>query len=174
MSKQSVLMLGGSAQRFHVGKSLHPVATEVVFAGLREDCKDLLGPGWYACVLLSDGTGVMRGNSLRTPKPSKDVTDRLVDIGVMLNRELHHGGHWVTAWAEEHIHMLWRDQDGDLQFTIEVDDPWMRVRLWPDTEFTDRAEVSMAQWKEHMRAAERKPDEVYRRALGEKAPSSLH
>ena len=167
-------IFGTTVKRVHCGRSLHRVPTEVVFAGLREDCAEFLGQGWYACVLLSDGSGVLRGNRERTKEPAQEVRDKMLAVAVMLNREQHNDGHWVIAWADGRLHMLWRDMDGDLQFVFEIDEPWVRVKDWPDTEFSARAEAGFRQWQEHMRAAERKPDELIRRALGEKPKTAIN
>ena len=165
-------IFGTTIRRVHCGRRLHRLPTETVFAGLLNDCVTFLAPGWYACVLLADGSGVMRGRMPSTREPAQDIRDKMMAIGEMLNRELDHLGHWIVAWAGGHLHMLWRDADGDLQFTCEIDEPWPRVKAWPDTVFAERAETSYQQWLEHMRAAERKQDETYRRALGEAPPTS--
>ena len=166
-------IFGTTVQRIHCGHALHRVPTEVVFASLRDDCLTFLGASWYACVLLSDGSGVMRGSRTTTRKPAQDVLDRMMEVAELLNREHHEGGHWVIAWAGARFHLLWRDGDGDLQFTVEVDEPWERVRGMPSTEISNRGVIGHAQWLEHMRAAERKPEETILRALGEKPHSAI-
>jgi len=169
----SLPIFGTTAVRLHAGRKLHNVRTEVVFASLLADCVTFLAPGWYACVMLEDGQGWMRGRLDTTRQPAQDVRDKLFAVAVMLNREHHQGGHWVTAWAGGRMHMLWRDKDGDLQFTFEIDEPWVRVRAWPDTEFSDRATKGYDQWVEHMKAMVFRSNEQFRRALGEQAPSSM-
>jgi hypothetical protein len=164
-------IFGTTTARVHVGRALHRVPTEVVFAGLREDCAYVMGKTWYACVLLEDGSGVLRGHRDLARRPAQDVVDKMVSIATKLNAEAHHDGHWVVGWADARLHMFWRDADGDLQFCGDCNEPWQRIRNWPDTMFAELAEGFYKQWVEHMRAAERKEGEMYRRALGEAAPS---
>ena len=129
-----------------IGQRLHDVPTHIVFSRLATDLTEYSSGPWWACVALSDGTLCMRGQIDGMAPPPGDVVEKMVEITVMLNRELHLRGHWVSAWADNEIAVFWRDGDGDLQFTQTFAEPWVRIRDWPVTEFAQRAQAAWSQW----------------------------
>lgn len=170
----SIPLIGETTIKVNLGKTLHHVPNEIVMAGLADDFRDVLEPGWYACVLLSDGRGALSGATPFTARPGDDVCERMMEVAGLLNREHHNGGHWITAWSGGIMHILFRDGDGDLQFCMEIDEPWVRVAPWPATEIASRAALAAAATREETRRMDARKGETYRRALGERAPSSVH
>jgi hypothetical protein len=114
-----------------------------------------------------------------------------------LNRELHHDGAWVLVFTdpkpvqlETVLHMathadyaryvfLWMDADGDVQFPME----WVEGQGGDLDDFSDvliaglqtlgkAAEHAYKMWTEAMRALDARPQEQFKRAAGERAPSA--
>ena len=142
----SVPVLGTTVRRINVGRALHMVPDEIVIRRLQSDIEYTAeGADWYAVVLLANGIGSIRGRGVKSPAPPEDVLERMVDLAVMLNREVHFGGHWVVFWADDRMHALYRDGQGNGLVSQKFDDPWARVKAWPVTDMAERCETAMAQ-----------------------------
>lgn len=115
------------------------------------------------------------------------------DVLRLLNRELHHDGAWVCVWThpmpvplESVIHinphseygryaLIWLDQDGDPQFTVEWErgittdlQDFAAVLLQGINATAQKAEAAWQIWRTYMREVlDPQPDQLIRRAQGE-------
>jgi hypothetical protein len=155
----------GMTVQFRVGKS-HKVPDHIVVRHLIDDLDEYCDGPWSAVLIKSNGAGILRC-AAGAPSVPGDVAEKMIAIADMLNRELHFEGHWVVAWADSEITLLWRDIDGDLQFTNTFAEPWARVRNWPVTEFVQRAQLAWSRWHDFtvhgldLRADQRRRDIVH-------------
>lgn len=142
----SVPVLGTTGRRLNVGRALHMVPDEIVVRRLASDLDYTAeGADWYAVVLFANGIGSIRGRGVKSPAPPPDALDRMVELAVMLNREVHFGGHWVVFWSDDRMQALYRDGQGNGLIAQKFDDPWARVKSWPLTDLAERCEAAMAQ-----------------------------
>lgn len=171
MSHDTIL-IGSTVRVVSCGRPLHRIPTQIALAGLQPTLMSLYGLAWYACVMFSDGRGTMRGPLTTTPRPAQDVIDRLFDIAVLANHSIAHDGHWVAVWDGSRMSMLWRDQDGDAQFTVDYDEPWTRVAPWSANDMVERAEAGYVAWAERMRAVDRRSQDTIKAAQGERSAAA--
>lgn len=136
------------AEPFYTPTRTHRIADSVVMASLRDDLDEFAGRGWYACLLLGSGHGIMRGAADWGRKPNVARRDLMREICVALNRQEHRGGHWVVAWntGDDEMVVLWRDKDGDLQFTVDFDDAWEEMRRAPVDLQVQRCVEAWIEW----------------------------
>ena len=166
---REIQIIGGEGARIiDCGQVLHRVPNEIATAGLTHQL-DSLFKSWFCCLMFTGGNGTLRGDGRKAPKPSREASERLVDLCVRVNRDLHHDGHWVGVWASSRIALLWRDGDGDSQFTIDFDEPWSRVRDWTVNEMAERAEGAHKEWLNRMRIVEQSRDATIKQAQGERS-----
>ena len=161
--ERTVPVLGTTGRMIDCGRRLHRVddglvilnlATQIEFAGE--------GAEWYAVVLRSDGRGVLRGRTEQTPAPPQDVLDRMVELAVLLNRELHYGGHWIVFWADDRMQALYRDGNGHGLAVVNYDDPWPRIAPIPVNDLAERCEKALATALPMMRDHGFRPGEATR------------
>lgn len=143
--EMTVPVLGTTGRMIDCGRRLHRVEDRMVIENLAPQI-EFAGEGaeWYAVVLRSDGRGVLRGRTEQTPVPPQDVLDRMVELAVLLNRDLHYGGHWVVFWADDRLQALYRDCNGHGLAAVNYDDPWARVSQWPASDMAERCEKAIA------------------------------
>lgn len=142
------------------GLRFHNIPDFIAQAQLDRDLTDLLGIGWYALLLKMWGDGIFAGYSHVTPIPPDDVLQKMLDVSKKLNRDLHHDGHWILAWHRaQRLALVWRDNDGALQFDIGCSDPWVYVQKWTDDDFAERAEAAWLEWAIRMQIVDVKPEQ---------------
>lgn len=170
-----LILLGTPARVMNAHRRLHSVPAEIVRAGLRADLDDLAeGTVWYSVIALEDGkiacapSAGARFRGLLVPDTAFDLMLRIATIA---NRDCHHDGHWIVAWAQDEIRAAWRDKNGDMEFTQEFADAWGRLARRPDSHFVEILEACHQKYREMIRELEIKPDQTFRRILGERAPS---
>lgn len=171
-----VLQYTGSEEFQHIGKT-HRVDDRCVLAGLPEDLVVTAGPHWYACVLGASGKGFMRGRQMFGAKPAAHECELLRTLCIRLNGEMPNDGHWVTVWnpAVDELVALYRDKDGDLQFTVDLAEREGTPTTANIDTYLQRCAEAFDQWflltRKH---AEMRPveGETFKRALGQAAPSS--
>ena len=155
------IIIGSTIRTLDCGKRTHGLEDRSVMIGLVDQ---LIGEfphnSWYATVVFANGRITQRGHRTMTRAPAPDVCHRMVECGVMLNRELHHGGCWIVVWHDNRMSFMWRDADGDAAFVQQINEPWIRIKAWADTEFTDRAELAWHQFREQIKMMALKPEHM--------------
>lgn len=160
---------------YRVLMPMHKVPHHIVIASLLNQLRDEFGDFWWAVIVLNDGTVISRPDRNWQTMPDEEKLELIEKMATKLNSELHHGGHWVTVWtANDEWAAMFRDQDGDLQFTVSQDEPWARIRDWPIEDHCKQAAAAHDAWREirdkHVGV---RPDQTIKRALGQK-PTSIH
>lgn len=170
---EGIPVLGEGARLVNCYCRLHRVPDDMVVMRLRDQIVNDLGLGWYAVVMFGDGRGTMRGCDVTVPEPEEAISTFLFYLAVRLNRECHHDGHWVVVWSKNRIiHLMFRDRDGDLQFSHSIDDAWTRVEAAGIAAIVEQAEIAHATWSNLLFGGiAPREDQLYRAARGEKPPS---
>lgn len=129
------------------------------------------GAPWWACVAFSGGRIAIVPSepdlAVRAPL-AEDWRQKLVEISVIANRMIHHGGHWVTFAADGELGALWRDRDGDMHITQAWPEPWPRLKAKPQTEWVEVLEACWSAWDLRTRGI-RDPRVQIMRAQGEQS-----
>lgn len=154
---------------FFAGMALHAVPDEIVFASLAQHLVIEAGPFWYAVVGLGNGAMSRRGAQDWGYIPAQDLLERMIVLAIRLNKEVHQGGHWVVvANPENRIKALWRDRDGDLQFSVMRDEPWARERRTSPDDFIEQCSEAWGAWRDEMvHTLQVKPESTKKIAQGE-------
>lgn len=142
------------------------------------------GFGYWMVVTTSDGEQHIR-TLCEPPLPYQQMFCR--DLGAGLNRHLHHNGAWIVGLVEakpllvideagagrdyERAILLWVDEDGDPQFTIEVEDDWSRILSVGPDHWINKAEEAWLRWRHMREVLDPQEGETYKRAQGQKPPS---
>jgi len=112
-----------------------------------------------------------------------------MDMLKRLNDNIHHDGAWVIVFTNPlplepgsvirmdyrtsfgRFVFMWLDQDGDVRFPVECDEPFSTVLLkgWPH--WVEQCQVAWQLWAVAEQALGAKPEQKYKRAMGETAPS---
>jgi len=132
-------------------RACHTVPTDIVASRASEILTEIFTPfsDWYAFLIFDDGSVAMYGKIPTSPPPPPEVSHAIVDIGRRLNLELHGPGYWMIAWhPQQRMSLIFADRDGTPKFTVDIDEPWARVRRWPITDFLDRAASAMTKYVE--------------------------
>jgi len=154
---------GHLVEMFDVGRRVHRVPDEISGRGLRDQIEAIadLGPHWWACILRSNGEGMLVPSHTLVQKLSQDRKEFLRDLCVDLNLRLHQGGHWTTVWGIKEFFALWRDSDGHAHVIWSCNEPWERVKKWGGTDFAlEQCSEALDQYGEHLYALALKPDQV--------------
>lgn len=143
------------------------------------------GLGYWMVVTTRSGLQTIR-TGCDKPMPEQEMFCR--DMGRVLNRHLHHDGAWIVGLVDpkpeltidlsgagrdyDRALMIWVDEDGDPQFTVEIEDLWWRILAKGPDHWIEKAETAWRRWHHHMREVlEPKNGETYKRAQGEAPPS---
>lgn len=162
-------------RKLEFGVQTHRLPDEMVTVSLAEQLRGEYGGGWYAIATFANGKAYCFGPDPTSPSPGGEVTSKMLSCALGLNRHLAHDGCWIVVWHSNRMSFLWRDSDGDAAFITQIDEPWMRIRMWSPEEFGDRAETAWQQWREMiLKWFERRPEETIKRALGQKSRRSIH
>lgn len=102
--------------------SLHHVPDDIVKVRIGDDLDIHYGQNWWTAIAFSSGQIVTMGSHNYGLIPNQTNKTRIMDLTVRLNRDLHHGGHWVVGFnfSEDMIFAIWRDKDGDAQFDASL------------------------------------------------------
>lgn len=157
----------------YAGGHVHLVPDEIATVGLREHLLHEIGKDFYACILLANGNGrLMPSTPYLSFQPDEERSNHIYRLAIAANRGAAHGGHWITALSEHDWFALWRDGDGDHQFTIKSDEPWARERRQPLEDFVQLCEAAWQTWHEQViQRLDVRPGETFKRAQGQRAPS---
>jgi hypothetical protein len=151
----------------HCGMRLHHVSNDVLGKRLRHDLDFATdGEPWWACVAFAEGRIAIVPRSHLMPPLPEDQREKMVEVAILANREVHHGGHWVTAISGGMLSALWRDWAGDLQFEQQWPDTWPRLKAMPREEWVDLLETLWRTWEMKVRDI-RDPNAQIMRAMGE-------
>lgn len=146
------------------------------------------GGAWCAVAYMRDGNAVMLA-SQSVPDWAPDQMMFANDMAKGLNRHLHHDGFWLVGWTHpapfvilgaagrtyRRMVMIWCDQDGDPQFTIESEDPVWKILECGPMQWAEQAEQAWQKWHLHMREIlDPREGQTFKRALGQHAPSLAH
>jgi hypothetical protein len=147
---------------------------------------------YYAMVRTSDGN--IRVHHPGYPNISPDQKIWAIDMLNMLNTVLHHDGAWVVVFTNidvlgppkrakyDRYAWVWVDADGDPQFTSD----WVEghgeadLRTFADVakagivSGVDRCEAAWQQWRFSRKVLDLSQKQTFKRARGERAPSSVH
>ena len=97
-----------------------------------------------------------------------------------LNRELHLGGMWLTAWAEpepatrvpQRFVLLWKDPDGDVPFTLDNEETYLQQLRIPLEEWVSDAEEAWLAFRDLNKKMDIRPQDQIKAALGEPSADS--
>lgn len=116
----------------------------------------------------------------------------------LLNRELHHDGAWVIVFTHpkpspaqcvmlspthcdyERYGLIWLDADGDPGFTMEWSAGESELRNFTEVVLAgiestgQKAEAAWQTWHLTRQMLDVKPEQTFKKALGERAPSARH
>lgn len=125
-----------------------------------------------AAVFLRGGNGQIRVlGSYKPDLAEKMIADFMVNA---LNRRIPQGGRWVTAWlgTGTMFIMIWLDQDGDPQFTVEVEEDAPGIAAVQFDHWIEQAHDAWCQWELAMRKVlDPKSGQTYKKAQGERPAS---
>ncbi len=121
------------------------------------------------------------------PEATINETVFAKELLTLLNDELHHDGAWVAVFTGYAIRppldlgsygrliVLWMDKDGDVQFPIQIEDFSVETAVQKGAfAWLEDCEAAWLTWQHHMRRVlAPKPEQLFKRALGEKPPT-LH
>lgn len=167
-------ILGTTKRLVDCGQSLHRVPDEIATASVVEQIRQFADGPWYACLMRANGRGTLRGESDTARRPPEEMVDTMLRLAVLLNREMHHDGHWVLFTSSGHITAFWRDRDGDVHFEITFDEPWSRFRAWPTQRFAQQCEAAYTAWADRLHMIEARGDKTIKAALGQAPAGPLH
>ena len=171
--------------------------TPALLQRFADEAKFEAGDGRYYGIILNDFGHPVAHHPY---SPALDYIQLIwaADILRRLNRELHHDGAWVIVFTHvlpqdevksilynrEHAEygrycIMWMDHDADVQFSQEwVHGSSEELRDWATVmsqgveAVLQKCEGSWQLWHEAMRLVlDPKPDQLYRRAKGERPPS---
>lgn len=154
-------------------------------------------PRYYALILRDDGNLVAHHPLGPQLDPAQMIWAR--DLLQKLNKELHHDGAWVVCFTDpeaptfenvlappKHVEygrycLIWIDQDSDPQFTQE----WVSGENADFVDFADvllaginstmqKCETSWMTWRTSQDVIDHAAGQKFKRAAGERAPSSTH
>lgn len=128
-----------------------------------------LGTYWV-CLQRDSGLFVSRMNDGNMVAPAPDQQMFAQDLVKMLNKEICHGGRWIIEWTHpgefhsvegvgtftrtyERWLMMWMDEDGDIQFSVENEEPMWVIMANGPMHWVGQAEDAWEQWKLIMRDA---------------------
>jgi hypothetical protein len=162
------------AIRVGFGTVVHHVDDWTVRASLKNDLRAACGPEWYACILMSDGRGLLVPSSPILEAPDREHKKFLMDLALGLNIRAGYMGHWVVAWVTPRKFVaFWRDRDGDRHVEFEDDRVWpqMSQAYGVDT-YVEQADQAIRIWADHMSRLEASDWQKFLAAKGEKAPTA--
>lgn len=163
-------LLGTGAHHIHAGHRLHNVSDSIVGKHLRYDLDDLCDDDvrWYAAVAFADGKVVFVPRSPFQPPLEADKAEKLMEVAILANRECHHQGHWVFAFAGGEMIGLWRDWDGDVQFEQTFNDTWERLKAAPPEWWVEILNRCWVEAQHRLADVGVHPDQKIMQARGEK------
>ena len=148
---------------------------KLLVAGLpaQAEAAHIIG-AWWVC-FWQGGRGEPESRSKGAIVPTVEQTLYAKNLCRKLNRELHLGGMWLTAWAEpagedrvpQRFVLLWKDPDGDVPLTLDNDERYVQQLRIPLEEWVSDAERAWLAWREINKKMDIRPQDQIKAALGE-------
>lgn len=135
------------------------------------------GAPWVCWILSSDGRMHVKESphitgELAPVRPDAERREGARRLAIKLNRSENFGGAWLVAWyGAESLDCFWKDADGDVNTSVQFTDAWARMRKWPVERFLDSCAQAWINQEDNRKLLDVRPQDTYRMALGEKAPS---
>lgn len=163
---------GAARLYFQAPPHLHRVPDGIATSAAADQIRKFYGDDWIGCLILADGKGVFRPSRAGLGQPDRLLQALMAGVAIALNRHQARDGHWIVLLnlKEEEISAIWRDRDGDLQATLDFPAP-AEIASWTDIDFGRLAAAALDEKDARQRTLEVKPDQQFRAALGEKAPT---
>lgn len=150
------------------------IALRARFQGEADQLEGRPGALWWACVERGAAPGQFRHfqNGYAAEAGERLASEHLVTEA---NRLLHHDGAWVAQWCLQgrHMNMIWLDQDGDAQFTVEFDEDAYGLVQVDLHHWLEQLEGGWQSWRRLMvDVLDPKTGQTFKRAQGQRRPSS--
>lgn len=96
----------------------------------------------------------------------------------LLNRHAREGGAWVVVWCEPRdalgreptrLIVMWKDADGDVPVSFDCVKPFDEIVAMGPTWFVEAGTRAVRAWREHLREADIRPQDMIREALGQQS-----
>ena len=136
--------------------------------------------GGYWCAFRAGGHLVTKEKGRCRPLVPQRVA--AIDLLDRLNREVHHDGTWIVAWADpvetmvaggllsmpvpQRLVWMHKDGDGDVNVAVDTDDSIEEIAATLDQRVDDAAKA-MQKYREIMADVEVRPDQTRKAALGQ-------
>lgn len=129
------------------------------------------GDGW-ACGVRENGDIKIVCNAQTRPHVFQQ--DFAFELVRKLNKQISNGGTWTVGWCDGwgKLIILWLDQDGDVQFTVEDDEPVNVILEAGADHFLSQCFDAYGKWRWSMSILDLQDGETYKRAQGERRPSA--
>lgn len=136
--------------------------------------------GFWGAFTKANGDIVFGGN---IPAPCEFQRMFAADMAKGLNDNLRHDGVWLVFWTHPPVamavdadvyrvsHLLWLDEDGDPQFTVDNEDPFHEVMEAGFDHWIEAAEDAWQQWEEARDTLDLSPGQTFKKVRGELPPS---
>jgi hypothetical protein len=160
---------GSARVHFRAPAGLHRVPDGVAVASVAAQLFQHVGRDWLACLITTDGKGVIRPSRPGLGTPDEHLQALLVGTAIALNKHEARDGHWVVGFdLEEHgVFGMWRDSDGDSHVLIEFGEP-AEIADWTDLDFGAQACAALDTMAEQHRKVDATASQQVRLALGQK------
>lgn len=128
------------------------------------------GEAW-ACILKENGEIKIACNAEHQPHVFQ--RDFATDLLRALNVQIANGGAWSVGWCDGYTKLLilWQDEDGDMQFTVEDDEPVNHIIEAGHDHFVSQCFDAWTMWRRSQAILDLQPGETYKRTQGERRPS---
>ncbi len=136
--------------------------------------------GGYWCAFRSAERLIAKDKGRCRPLAPQRVV--AIDLLDRLNREVHHDGTWIVAWADpvetpvagglitmpipQRLVWMHKDRDGDVNVVVDTDDPIEEIAATLDQRVDDAAKA-MQKYREIMADVDVRPDQTRKAALGQ-------
>ena len=98
------------------------------------------------------------------------------DLLRYLNKEVWLDGSWIISWVDgghrqipQRLVMLFKDKDGDVVFTVGVEESMTRLEKWDVRDYAANAEAAFLQYHEFLDRSGVKSEHMIKRAQGQQS-----
>ncbi|WP_417790292.1 hypothetical protein [Terasakiella pusilla] len=140
---------------------------------------------WYGAAVTGAGQEMDFYPTI-TPTPTVFCKTFVFDMLRGLNNSLHHDGAWVCLMLnpvadESNIQafeadyqkyvFFWMDEDGDIHVPVEIEDKIANILAAGPDVWIEQCELAWLAWQELNRTLDARPNETFKRAMGERPAS---